>query len=174
MAMADTPPSAAPGSIQAAIQQTRPFRSAGAEAVVGLLLTAEAVRWPYQDLLAASHDLTLQQYNVLRILRGAGRQGLPTLEIASRMVERTPGVTRLIDRLEQKGLVQRERSATDRRQVYCRLSDAGSELLRRLERPIDTLDEAAVAMLSKAEIAELIRLLNKLRNSHQHGGGSRR
>lgn len=153
------------GSIQAAIRQTRPFRSPGQEAVVGLLLTTEAVRWPYQDLLAERCDLTLQQYNVLRILRGAGRDGLPTLEIAARMVERTPGVTRLLDRLEDKGLVERERSAEDRRQVFCRLSPAGTELLRSLDRAIDALDDGVLAALTKAELEELVRLLNKVRNS---------
>jgi hypothetical protein len=77
--------SAAPAnSIQAAIKQTRPFRSRRQEALVGLMLTAEAVKWPMQDLLAAHEDLTLQQYNVLRILRGAGASGLPTLEIGAR------------------------------------------------------------------------------------------
>ncbi len=161
------PASAAPpGSIQAAIQQTRPFRSRSQEALIGLLLTAEAVRWPYEDLLAAREDLTAQQYNVLRILRGAGSQGLPTLAIAERMIERAPGVTRLIDRLEQKGLVERARAAPDRRQVICRLSAAGAEVLRRLDRPIDALDEQVMSYLTADEQAELISLLDKVRNGN--------
>lgn len=152
------------GSIQAAIKQTRPFRSRRQEAAVGLLLTAEAVRWPIQDLLASHEDLTMQQYNVLRILRGAGAAGLPTLEIGERMIERTPGVTRLIDRLELKGLVERGRAAPDRRQVICRITAAGAELLRGLDRPIDALDEQVMSGLSEAEIVELIRLLDLVRN----------
>ena len=152
-----------PGSTQAALKQRRPFASAGQEAAVALLLTAEAVRWPIRDLLDARGELTLQQYNVLRILRGAGRDGLPTLEIAERMIERTPGVTRLLDRLEAKTLVVRERSSEDGRQVLCRITPTGSELLRRLDRPVATLTESRMAALTAAETAELLRLLDKLR-----------
>ena len=154
----------APGSVRAAIKQQRPFGSRSQEAAVGILLTAEAVRWPFQDFLSERHDLTLQQYNVLRILRGAGRKGLPTLEIPERMVERTPGITRLLDRIEAKGLVTRERSPHDRRQVICHITPAGRDLVRRLDRPIAEMDEAAMAALSAAEIDELIRLLDKVRN----------
>ncbi len=158
-----TPP---PGSAQAAIKQTRPFRSRGQEALVSLMLTNEAVRWPVAELLAARADgLTLPQYNVLRILRGAGREGLPTLEIAERTIERTPGITRMIDRLELKGLVERERSAHDRRQVLCRLSPAGRKLVSSLDRPVDGIDESLFGALTRAETKELVRLLDKLRNS---------
>lgn len=154
-----TPPAS---SVAAAIRQTRPFGSPAHEAVVGLLLTTETVRWPFQDLLAG-HDLTLQQYNVLRILRGAGPAGLPTLEIATRMIERTPGVTRLIDRLERKALVARQRCADDRRQVFCGITDAGLALLKRLDKPIDALHQAVMAGLSSDQQAELIGLLDCVR-----------
>lgn len=150
-------------SIQAAIRQTRPFRNAAQEAAIGLLLTAEAIRWPLQDLLAGHDELTPQQYNVLRILRGAGAAGLATLEIGARMIERTPGVTRLLDRIESKGLVERMRHAEDRRQVICKITEQGLTLLRRLDRPIEALDDAVMASLDQAELAELIRLLNKVR-----------
>lgn len=165
-----TPPhpvAADDGSIRAAIQQTRPFRSRRQEAVVGLLLAAESVRWPLQDLLSGHEQLTLQQYNVLRILRGAGPDGLPTLEIGARMIERTPGVTRLLDRMEHKGLVVRERSAEDRRQVICRITDSGTAMLKKLDRPIDALDDEVLAVLSDAEVDDLIRLLNKVRLHNQ-------
>lgn len=154
---------AAPTSVQSAIKQTRPFHNRRQEAVLDVLLAAEAVRWPFQDLLAAEHDLTLQQYNVLRILRGAGPDGLPTLEIAERMVERTPGVTRLIDRLEHKKLVVRNRSATDRRQVFCALTPAGDRLLAGLDQPVDELDDSVTRGLSEREVDQLIVLLDKLR-----------
>ena len=160
-------PTAAPPpvrSVQEAIKQTRPFRNRRTEAAVGLLLTAEAMRWPLQDLLARYDGLTLQQYNVLRILRGAGAAGLPTLEIAERMIERTPGVTRLLDRLDDKGLVERERSRADRRQVFCRITAAGRKLLTRLDKPVDELDDAVTRGLDDGEVAELIRLLDKLRH----------
>ena len=152
-------------SVQEAIRQTRPFRSLNQEALIALLLTTEAVKWPIQDMLADRHGLTLQQYNVLRILRGAGRTGLPTLEIAERMVERTPGVTRMIDRLEKKGLVSRERSVADRRQVFCRLTEEGRKVLRSLDAPTNALDDQVMAALRPAELKTLIRLLNRVRNS---------
>ena len=155
------PPAA--GSIQAAIKQTRPFRSRRQEAFIGLLLTAEATRWPFLDLLAGHEQLTLQQYNVLRILRGAGDDGLPTLEIANRMIERTPGVTRLIDRMEQKDLVSRQRAKSDRRQVICRITANGLSLLRKLDRPIDTLEDSVFAALDEGEVTTLITLLDKVR-----------
>ena len=156
-------PAPPPTSIQAAIKQTKPFLSRRQEALVGLLLTAEAVRWPLQDLLAGHGQLTFQQYNVLRILRGAGPAGLPTLAIAERMIERTPGVTRLLDRMDRKGLVARERDGADRRIVTCRITEAGASLLRQLDRPVDALDEDVMKALRDAEVAELIRLLDKLR-----------
>lgn len=156
-------------SIQTAIQQTKPFRSRRQEAFIGLLLTAEAARWPFLDLLAGHEELTLQQYNVLRILRGAGPDGLPTLAIAERMVERTPGVTRLIDRMEQKGLVSRERAKDDRRQVICRITDAGLGLLRKLDRPIDVLEEEIFAALDDREVGQLIGLLNQVRVHNTRG-----
>lgn len=161
---------AAPGSVQAAIKQARPFRSRRQEALVALMLTTEAVRWPLQDLLANHEELTMQQYNVLRILRGAGADGLPTLEIAERMIERTPGVTRLLDRMEQKGLVSRERSRDDRRLVICRITDAGLGLVRRLDRPVDALDDDVMSALDDDEVADLITLLDKLRqyNTRAH------
>jgi DNA-binding MarR family transcriptional regulator len=157
-------------SIQAAIRQTKPFRSRRQEAMVGLLLTAEAVRWPVQDLLSTHEDLTLQQYNVLRILRGAGSKGLPTLEVGARMIERTPGITRLLDRMEQKGLVVRTRSPEDRRQVICRITELGSGLLKKLDRPVDALDDATMGGLDEREIGELIQLLDKVRLHNTRGG----
>ena len=153
---------------QQAIRQTKPFRSLGQEAVVALLLAAEAVRNRFAALLAARDDITLQQYNVLRILRGAGPDGLPTLEIVERMIEQTPGITRLIDRLEQKKLVERYRLERDRRQVWCRLKPAGSALLAELDQPVDRLDADVMSGVSDKELASLIGLLTRVRN-HQPG-----
>ncbi len=161
-----TPSKQPPGpSVQEAIRQTKPFSSPGAEAVVAMLMTTERLRWPLQDLMSGRGDLTLQQYNVLRILRGAGKKGLPTLEVAARMIERTPGITRMIDRLERKSLVTRERAADDRRQVRCLITAAGRKLLASLDKPVLELDEELFSALTKAETKELIRLLNRVRNS---------
>src|SRR5512147_554934 len=140
--------------LQREIRQTRPFPSRGQEVVVALLRTADLVRRILAGVLEP-YGITLQQYNVLRILRGAGEQGLPTLEIGERMIEQTPGVTRLLDRLEAKEWVRRERCRDDRRQVLCWLTPAGLGLVERLDEPIDSADAAAVAMLGTEDQAKL-------------------
>ena len=148
-------------SIQREIQQRRPL-SPAQEAVVSLLRTVDVVR----RLVAATIEpsgVTPQQYNVLRILRGAGDEGLPTLEIALRMIEQTPGITRLLDRLEAKGLVRRERCPTDRRQVLCWITTAGRELLAGLDSAVEAADAAIIANLTDGERRTLLRLLDKLR-----------
>lgn len=160
----ETPEEKSPESslLQREIRQGKPFRSRGQEVVVALLRTADLVRRAVSRAVEP-HDITLQQYNVLRILRGAGDQGLPTLEIAERMIEQAPGVTRLLDRLEAKGLVRRERCRHDRRQVLCWLTVAGAELVATLDEPIDQADVEAVAMLSSDEQDRLLRMLDAIR-----------
>jgi DNA-binding MarR family transcriptional regulator len=150
--------------LQREIRQGKPFRSKGQEVVVALLRTADLVRRVVGRTLEP-HDITLQQYNVLRILRGAGEQGLPTLEIGERMIEQAPGVTRLLDRLEAKALVRRERCAQDRRQVLCWLTASGLELVERLDEPVDSADAQAVAMLTPDEQDRLLRMLDAIRTS---------
>ena len=150
--------------LQRDLQQNRPFESAAQEALLGLLRTADVVRLRLAGVLEP-RGVTFQQYNVLRILRGAGAEGLPTLEIGARMIERAPGVTRLLDRLETKGLARRERSRVDRRQVFCTITPAGRELLATLDRPIQAVDGDIAAKLSAAEQRQLIHLLDVLRES---------
>ena len=104
--------------LQRELRQTRPFDSAAQEATLGLVRTADQLRRHFSSVVEP-HGITVQQFNVLRILRGASPEALPTLEIAERMVEQTPGVTRLLDRLEAKRLITRARCPNDRRQVLC-------------------------------------------------------
>jgi DNA-binding MarR family transcriptional regulator len=151
-----------------AIGQQKPFRSLGHEGVIALLLAAEAVRWRFAQLFASHGELTAQQYNVLRILRGAGDDGLPTLEIGQRMVEHTPGVTRLLERLEEKDLVRRGRSGDDKRQVLCRITQRGRKLLEELDAPVSELEDASFSCLSKAELSTLNSLLNRVRRHRIH------
>ena len=148
--------------LQQEIRQRRPFRSLGQEATLGLMRTTDLVRRAIARLLEP-YDMTPQQYNVLRILRGAGEEGLPTLEISDRMIEQAPGITRLLDRLEAKKLVRRQRCPEDRRQVLCWLTPEGRDLIERLDAPVDAADATAMAMLSQEEQKELIRLLDKVR-----------
>ena len=153
-----------PSALQREIRQTRPFRSKRQEAALGLLRAADLVRRVIGGVLEP-HGVTTQQYNVLRILRGAGPEGLPTLEIANRMVEQTPGITRLLDRIEAKGWVLRKRCPDDRRQVLCTIARDGLELLERLDAPMDAVDDLALTALSDSQVATLIRLLDKARAS---------
>lgn len=148
--------------LQREIRQRKPFRSRGEEVVVALLRTADCVRRVVARTLEP-YAITPQQYNVLRILRGAGEQGLPTLEIAERMIEQAPGVTRLLDRLEAKALVRRERCRQDRRQVLCWLTPPGLELVEKLDTPIEMADLEAVAGLSLEDQERLLRLLDAIR-----------
>lgn len=146
-----------PRHLQDEIRQTRPFRNAAQEASLALLRTTDLLRRVATARLTP-HDLTLQQYNVLRILRGA--QGpLPTLEIAERMLEQAPGITRLIDRLEAKQLVARVPCKTDRRQVHCHITPTGLELLSRLDPDIDQADGLLERVLTPDQLQQLVALL---------------
>ena len=152
-------------TLQREIRQRRPFSSPAHESVVALLWTTDLVR-RHATALLDGYGITLQQFNVLRILRGAGGDGMPTLEVAARMIEQTPGVTRLLDRLEAKGLVRRQRCPKDRRQHLCWITEQGGELLASLDEPVHATARASLKGLSAAEQEELIRLLDRLRAAH--------
>jgi len=151
-------------SIQKEIKQSKPFASKSQEAAVALLRTADLIRRNVAAVLEP-YDITAQQYNVLRILRGAGEKGLPTLEIVERLIEETPGITRLIDRLEAKELVARERCLTDRRQVFCRITKTGLKVLTQLDKPLNSAEEEALGRLKKRELEELVDLLDRAREA---------
>jgi DNA-binding MarR family transcriptional regulator len=131
------------------------------EAVVSILRATAHVR-RFGLRVFDQHGITSQQYNVLRILRGAGPGGLPTLDIAERMIDHTPGITRLLDRLEVKKLVRRERPSDDRRQVLCYVTKAGLDLLGKLDTPLKNVAKQALHMLSDSELDDLIRLLKRV------------
>ncbi len=152
------------GSIRDEIRQSRPFASSADEAVVTLLATADRVRTAMTRVVEA-RGITLQQYNVLRILRGAGAEGLPTLDIAARMIEHSPGVTRLLDRLEARKLVRRVRCPGDRRQVLCHATGAAERLLESLSVPLADAGRLTLAPLDPSRTEELIRLLDAVRAS---------
>lgn len=143
------------------IQQRRPFQSTAQEAVVALLRTCDAAVRHLTGVLEP-HDITLQQYNVLRILRGAASP-LPTMEISDRMIEQAPGVTRMLDRMETKGLVRRERPSGDRRQVLCSITQKGLDLVNALDEPMNAADEQCFAALDPQEQRKLIAMLDAIR-----------
>ena len=114
--------------------------------------------------------ITAQQFNVLRILRGAGlagTDGLPTLAVGERMVEQTPGVTRLLDRLEAKGLVRRQRCPKDRRQHLCWVTQKATDLLAQLDAPILASSRAAMKGLTTDQQTTLVGLLDAIRAALQ-------
>lgn len=159
-------------SVQSEIKQSRPFRSKKQEATIALLRTASVVGRALSRVLEP-WSLSLAQYNALRIIRGAGAGGIATLSIRERMIEEGTTITRIIDRLEDAGYVERERSTPDRRQVVCRATAAGAKLLDKLDPLIDSADEDAVSALSAPETAQLIDLLDAIRAANAARGAPR-
>ncbi len=152
-------------SLQQEIRQSRPFRSKGHEALLGLIRTASLLRQSVARTIEP-HGITPQQYNVLRILRGAGEEALPTLEVAERLLEPSPGVTRLLDKLEARGLASRERCPEDRRQVLCRITGEGLALLDAMRAEVEAMEASALEMLEPAELERLIELLDRIRAAY--------
>jgi DNA-binding MarR family transcriptional regulator len=132
------------------------------QAAIVMLIRATAFLREFGVGVFAEFGITNQQYNVLRILRGAVPDGLPTLDIAARMIDKTPGITRLLDRLEAKKLVRRERPAGDRRQVLCYVTKKGLEVVRDLDAPLKSVAAKALSMLDDSEVEQLSRLLEKV------------
>ena len=150
-------------SIRDDIKQTRPFRSKSQEVVVALLRTSNVLRRPFETAVE-KEGVTFQQYNVLRILRGA-RGPLPTMEIAQRMIEDAPGITRFVNALEQRGLLRREQWTGDRRQMLCQITPAGLRLLEKLDPVVNDLDDATAGSLSDADLDSLLSLLSRVREA---------
>jgi DNA-binding MarR family transcriptional regulator len=144
------------------LKQTRPFTSSAHEAFVSILRTAALVQRHIAQVVELS-GVTIQQYNVLRILRGAGDAGLPTLAIRDRMIEEAAGITRLLDKLEGAGLVIRERSTPDRRQVLCHITPSGMHILASLDEPVERAIDSSLSMLDDAEKSSLTELLSAVR-----------
>jgi DNA-binding MarR family transcriptional regulator len=119
------------------------------------------------------HGLSLAQYNALRIVRGAGRAGVPTLAVRDRMIEEGTTITRILDKLEAGGLIRRERSEPDRRQVLCYVTEKGTRLLAELDPKVDAADEAAMAALGATRIESFIRMLDLIRRSNAAAGAAR-
>lgn len=155
--------SAGGSQLQQEIEQTRPFSSSEEEAFVGLLRTTSMLRRRYASIFHP-YDLTPSKYNVLRILRGAD-EPLPTLKIRDRLIEETPNVTRLVDALTERGLVERTRCSDDRRRVLCTITEEGLDLLDELDDPVDDFDEQSMSMLSDEEQETLIDLLDSIRSA---------
>jgi DNA-binding MarR family transcriptional regulator len=148
-------------ALQRELKKKRPFASLEQEAILNILRTNDQYQVCFIRLFRP-HRLTPSQYNVLRILRGEGKP-LPILEIASRTIAVVPGITGLIDRLEKSGFVKRKRCREDRRVIYVTLTGKARKTLAALDKPLEALHQRVIGHLSKAELKELIRLLEKAR-----------
>jgi DNA-binding MarR family transcriptional regulator len=150
-----------PSRLQAEIKQTKPFASLGHEAALGLLRTAAIIEHLNDETLRP-FGLTGTQFNVLRILRGAGQDGLCGREIGERMINRVPDVPRLLDRLEKAGLVSRERDRTDRRHVSTRITARGRQVLDEIDK-ITMPAEVRFQRLTQDQLKALIAALDVIR-----------
>src|SRR5437868_10139408 len=141
-------------SLQQDHKQKKPFRSLQQEAYLSVVRTATALTDAMEDLLKP-HGLSATQYNVLRILRGSGADGLCRNALRDRMLTRMPDMTRLLDRMEEAGLVVRAREGEDRRMVLTRITEKGRRLLDDLEAPVMALHKRQMARLSDAQLRSL-------------------
>jgi DNA-binding MarR family transcriptional regulator len=144
------------------IKQTKPFNSLEQEAMLSIHRTDAVLGYAIIETLKP-FDITPTQYNVLRILKGARPDGLCREDIRERLISQVPDVTRLLDRMEEAGLVGRERDSTDRRLVNSRITEAGLVLLEKLEEPIAKAHEEQLGHMTRAELRTLITLLAKAR-----------
>ena len=150
-------------------QRSRSFDSSRQEAYLNLWRTYDRLR-NLEDELFASHNLTAQQYNALRLLRGEYPDSLPTLAIAERLVSRAPDITRLLDKLEQRGLVARQRLAANRRVVQVGITENGLQLLAELDGPVRQCHERQLGHLTDEQLNNLIELLRMVRKPHEEPG----
>ena len=149
-------------SLQQDLRQTKPFSSLQQEAYLSIVRTTSTLTDRVEELLKP-YGISLTQYNVLRILRGAGQGGLCRNEVRDRMLTRMPDMTRLLDRMEDAGLVKRSREQDDRRMVLTEITAQGRELLSELDRPMAQLHREQLSQLTDAQLRSLIDLLTLVR-----------
>jgi DNA-binding MarR family transcriptional regulator len=142
------------------------FDSLQQEVYLGLWRTYDRLR-ALEDELFANYELTAQQYNVLRLLKAARPESVPTLALADRLVSRAPDITRMIDRLEERGLVARERISDDRRVVRVRITDAGMDLISKIAGPLAACHARQLGHLSDSDLKKLSALLREARLPHE-------
>jgi DNA-binding MarR family transcriptional regulator len=150
------------GNVSRALKQKRRFATREQEVVLGIRVLANRILEPWDRFLKAHGDLSISQYNVLRILRGSHPARLASSDVGSRMVARDPDVTRLVDRLVRRGLVDRQRSESDRRVVEVGITKAGLALLKALDPHVDRLPTALVGGLGQPKLKQLAALLDEL------------
>jgi DNA-binding MarR family transcriptional regulator len=147
------------GIVARELKQRRAFDSHEQEVLLGLRIAAARLMDPWEKFLKASADLTPNQYNVLRILRGSHPTRLPSGDIGTRMIARDPDVTRLVDRLSRRGLVTRVRGRRDRRVVEVGITEKGLQVLRGLDEHVDRFPKAMLGPLGPGKLRQLRTLL---------------
>jgi DNA-binding MarR family transcriptional regulator len=148
--------------LRSEIKQAKPFRSLRQEALLQLARTHGMLIHGWEQALRP-HGITLTQYNVLRILRGAGDIGLPRHEVSSRLLTQVPDVSRLLDRMLRAGLITRSRDESDHRVVNARITEEGLRILEALDEPSYAVADQQLAHMSDADIERLIELLETAR-----------
>jgi len=150
------------GRLREEIRQSRPFATPEQEAFLSLQRTAGVLLGALARTFKG-HELTPAQYNLLRILRGAGPAGLPCGEIGERLVTPGPDVTRLLDRLEKAGLATRGRDSGDRRVVRARIEERGLAVLAELDEPVERAVRDLLGHMGEERLSELVKLLDQAR-----------
>jgi len=147
------------------LKMTRPFKSVEEEAILSIARTAALLEHAGSEALKP-FDLTITQYNVLRILRGAGQQGMCRNAVGERLVTKVPDVTRLLDRMEASGLISRQRGTEDRRFVTTYITEKGMKLLEKIDRELPAMHDRQVGHMSQKRLRELVDLLEEVRNPY--------
>ncbi|MGZ8391825.1 MAG: MarR family winged helix-turn-helix transcriptional regulator [Gemmatimonadales bacterium] len=151
-------------NLQAELKQKKPFPRVTAEALLSVLRTAAVLEHQLTEALKP-HGITHTQYNVLRILRGAGAEGLCGREVGARMVSRVPDVSRLLDRMEEIGLITRERDPGDRRHVTARISRKGLAMLAQATPELEAVERARAGGIPTGQLQQLIEVLRAVRGN---------
>ena len=155
-----------PGKLASEIQQTKPFALLEEEAALNIVRTAEVIGLATACFLR-EFDLSSTQYNVLRILRGAEPSGATCSQISERMINHDPDITRLLDRMESRGFIRRDRSKHDRRVVIARITPEGLDLVSRIDRPLRAFLKARMGKIAPAAMTSLIGQLEQIRENFQ-------
>jgi len=151
--------------------KSRRFDSLEQEAFLNLWRAYDRLR-AFEDELFSAHDLTPQQYNALRLLGAAHPEKLATLDLAGRLVSRAPDITRLLDKLQERGLIERDRPVDNRRMVRVGITAAGIALLDELQQPLAECHRQQLGHLSRRQMRELIKLLKAVREPHEEKTGN--
>jgi DNA-binding MarR family transcriptional regulator len=149
--------------LQDELKQSRPFKSLEEEAVLNIARTFAVLEHALAQVLKP-HGITPTQYNVLRILRGAGSDGLCRNEVGERLVRQVPDVTRLLDRMEQQDLVGRRRGGADRRFVTTRITSKGLKLANTLDKDVQAVHRGQLGHLDPKSLQKLVTLLEEVRD----------